>query len=44
MQAMKKNEAIAATDASVNEEKMGGAWIIEDDYRINKCKGVVVFS
>ena len=42
MQAIKNNEAIKTTDASVKEEKMGGTWIIEDDYRINKCKGVLV--
>ena len=44
MQAMKNNEEIAATDASVKEEKMGGAWIIEDDYQINKHKGFIVSS
>ena len=38
IQAIENNEAIAATDASVNDEIMTGAWIIEDDYRINRCK------
>ena len=42
IQAIKNNEAIAATDVSVKDEKMGGAWIIEDDHRTNKCKGVLM--
>ena len=42
MQAIKNNEAIVATDTSVKEDKMGGAWIIEDVCRINKSEGVIV--
>ena len=38
MQAIKNNEAIVATDASFKNDKMGGAWTIKDDYRINRCK------
>ena len=41
-QAIKNNEAIAATYTSVKEEKMEGAWIIEDVYLINKSEGAVV--
>ena len=42
MQAIKNNEAIKATDSSVKDEKMVEIWIIEDDHRTNKCKGVLV--
>ena len=37
-QATKNNEAIAAIDASVKDEKMAGAWKIEDDCKINRCQ------
>ena len=42
MQAIKNNEAIAATDASVKNEKMEWLWLIEDDYRINRSKNKIV--
>ena len=38
IQAIKNNEAMTATDASVKNENMGGLWLIEDDYRINRYK------
>ena len=41
-QAIKNDEAIAATDASVKDENMGGAWIIKDNYRINRRKSKLV--
>ena len=36
MQAIENNKAIAATDASVKDEKMGGTWILEDTCKIKK--------
>ena len=38
IQAIKNNEAIAVIDASVEDEKMAGAWIIEVYYEINRCQ------
>ena len=42
IQAIKNNEAIEATDASFKNEKMGGMWIIEDDYIIKRVKSELV--
>ena len=36
IQAIQNDEAIAAIDTSVKDEKIGGAWIVEDDHRVNK--------
>ena len=44
IQAIKNNEAIAATDALAKNIKIGGAWIIEEDYRINRCKSELVYN
>ena len=42
IQAIKNNEAIVAIDASVEDKIMEGAFTIEDDYRINRCKSELV--
>ena len=42
IQAIMNNEAIAETDASVKDEMMEGAYIIEDDHRINRFKSELV--
>ena len=41
-QVIENNKAIAATDASVKEEKIGGSWIVEDAHIIYRREGEVV--
>ena len=37
MQAVKNNESMEETDASVKNEKVTGEWMIENDYKCNRC-------